>query len=928
MPGTLSRKNSMPFAAFFLLGFIANFALAAPDVSQNSLPAGTRISVPVTFPDAGLASIGVYNAQGEHIRTLTSAKPVPAGAQTLDWDGTTDLGLPAGPGAYHVHGVWFAEPPKIDYVMKVGLSGKPPYRIDNDRGSWGGNLGPPMDICTNGKQLLAIFGCVEDNKTTGIQLMDLDGNITHRFTSFFGWDNRLACTMDDKNAYLAIQANSDKRLFIAKYDLDQPPRGKILCDIPAGDHSKTSGVWKGLWEADVRGLALNKGRLYVPVLLDDKLFVVDSETGKILSTASIQSPRGVTVSNGNIYILSGSNLDQIDENGANVGSPLITGLDDPSGVTADANGNFYISERGATQQVQVFSPDGKLLREIGVKGGRPSTGPYNPAGLLDPRGLCVTPDGKAWVTSTAHDFQEITVWDANGKRTNAFYNCELASGQGRLSPDRTEMLGIINAYGDNAGVTAYKLNFNDGTWSPSWHTALPQENNEAVFLGNTHIFGRLIAAFGGRAPYLGFDDGIVKGTNGKSYLVGGDFSIWLFDPVTKQAKLASLVYTHHAHKLPTGGYEGDYDQGYPNWLTWSDLNGDGKMSLDEVNYRENPPLLDHVGMLSGFELQPDLSILMLAGKRMPGGDLASTKWEVFRLKPSQVLPSGVPVYDWNDLQNVVELQVPDYKGGDGGAKDPLLVNLNEFRTHNGDIYVNVSASPKIALHMTGVDGDGWWASRNWRMSPMKFDMKTGQPAWLKMGHRAAGPARPGEMYYPGCGVAASIDGIDFIADTMSQVWAWTDDDLFLGRMYNDNLARGPMDANGLYVELVGTFAYKINGKTYLLTGDHGVSVHEVDIPKLTPIDGGTVQLTADLAAQAKPWDPDGPPPGKRPTYIARGIFDFFTHPKPTDPPLKDTRTITIDGKLDPAEWDGVPKMNLDLNGTKIGTVQILSLIHI
>ncbi len=51
---------------------------------------------------------------------------------------------------------------------------------------------------------------------------------------------------------------------------------------------------------------------------------------------------------------------------------------------------------------------------------------------------------------------------------------------------------------------------------------------------------------------------------------------------------------------------------------------------------------------------------------------------------------------------------------------------------------------------------------------MKFDMKTGEPAWLKLGNRAPGLAKPGQMYCPGWGLAGSVNGIDYYADTFSQ----------------------------------------------------------------------------------------------------------------------------------------------------------------
>jgi hypothetical protein len=436
---------------------------------------------------------------------------------------------------------------------------------------------------------------------------------------------------------------------------------------------------------------------------------------------------------------------------------------------------------------------------------------------------------------------------------------------------------------------------------------------EDVLVGNNHLFGQPAKAYA-HAPYLGVEKGMVRGTNGKTYLVGGDFSIWLFDPATKRAKLASLVYTHRARKAADGRYEGDYDQGPNNWFSWADLNGDGRMGLDEAVLADKPPLLENVARFSDWELQSDLSIVFLGSEKAAGAALAPGSWNLYCLPPRKVLPSGVPVYDWSDLKKTVTLQIPAWNGGDG-YKNPNRVFLDRLSLENGAAYVSVQESPPQKLRLTGIDGDGWWASRNWRLSPMKFDLKTGAPAWLKLGNRAPGRAQPGQMYYPGWGIGGSVDGIDYVADAMSQVWAWTDDGLYLGPLYHDNAGGAVYDADSIFVELIGSYVYKIGGKTYVLTGDHGVSIHEVRAPKLTPIDAGTVALTPEMAAAAKPWDPDGPPPGKRPVYVARSVFDFDKGAE------KNTRTITVDGRLDPAEWSGVGTMEIDRDGAKVGTVQ-------
>jgi len=897
------------------LGVAANGAVAAP---ESSAP-GVKLAAALSFPGTGFASIGVYNDQGELIRNLLDAAPVEAGRQAISWDGTTNLGLPAAPGAYHIRGVWFSEGPKIKYVMKVGISGDPPYLTNDPASGWGACHGPASAICANSKNLLALFRTEESPRESGIQLMDFEGKIVRRFSGFFPFEDRLACTMDEKNLYVAAAHSSYglKGLVIGKYDIDGPPRGKILCEIPATDHYGTAGHEAGRWLVDVQGLALQDGRLYVPVTLDDKVFVVDAASGKILSTAQVPSPRGVAAFGGRIYALSGRTLVTLNADGAPDNTPpIISGLDDPSGLAVDANGNFYISDGGASQQVKVFSQNGKPLREIGIKGGRPREGLYNPAGMLDPRGLCVAPDGKIWVPEVAEDYEVLGAWNTGGTRVKAFYNMHWSSGQGRLSPDRTELLVGTRAQEINAGVSSYKLDLKAGTWAPYWHLDMPLGtlDQRDVLLGPAPNNPRGLALFDKHDPYLGFDKGMVQGTNGKSYLVGGDFSIYLFDPEAKKARLVSLIYTHHVEKMADGRYQGAYDQGKPNWLTWADVKGDGKMSLDGVRYVENPLLLNGAPRIIDLELQPDLSVMMLAPTRAKG---VADKWAIYRLKPRKVLPTGAPVYDWGDLEKATDLQVPDFNGGDGDpGREVTRVGMGFLRVIGDAAYVRLEPGPKVKQHLTGIDGDGWWASRNWRITPEKFDLKTGRPAWLKLGRRSSGHAKPGEMYYPGFATAGSLHGVDFFPDTLSQVWAWTDDGLYLGPVYNDNCGQTIYDSNSVFVELIGSYVYEIDGKNYILTGDHGVMVHELTLPTLTPIDGGAVSLTAEQAARAKPWDPDGPPPGKRPVYIARSIFNFDKDVQ------KPTRTIAIDGKLDPAEWDGVPAMPLVLDGVNVGSVRV------
>lgn len=921
---------------------------AAPRQSRPGVAAPIRLEI----PGRGFLSLGVYNRQNTLIRSLLAAKPVLAGPLKLSWDATTDLGVPVAPGTYHVRGVWFARPVSVKYIMKVGESGNPPYTLSNGLGGWGGCLGGPEAVCSNGQQVVGIFGCVENPLNTGVQRMDATGKIVGRYYTFFPWDVRLAGALTNRHFYLADTWFAGKRLVIGKYDIDAS-RGKILANIPVGNHYSKVGSWKGTWICDVEGLAVNHGRIYVPVLLDNRLFVVNSHNGKIMDRVDIPSPRGVAVHQGKIFLLSGTRLVQLNQQGAVERTVIASGLEDPIGLAIDHHGNFYITDRsaaqlhqvllmqppadfnlpnrGGSQQVKVFSPQGQLIRTIGVKGGRPRNGPYNPAGLLDPRGICIGPGGKVWVASPAEDYQRLSVWNRRtGVLEKEFFNTRISSGQGKLTPNRRYMLFRHDDYADSPGVTAYRIHLKSGTWYPAWHVgmALADTMQSGVLRGNNHIFGRDANAFGKQSPYLSFSGGMIHATDGKTYLYGGSFSIWLLNRKTDQPKLASLVYMHRVEKPRHGVYQGDYDQGPDNWLTWSDVHGTGKMADDGVRYTIKPPGMAKVARPFSWQLQPDLSILMLCpvNQGMSHGQWRPFRWAIKKLSPRKILPDGVPIYDWADVKTIAWLKVPSYVSGKGAWKGGASTTLGLMNCRGGgyNLWSQPRMAPGVNLMLPGIDGDGWWASRNWRNSPMRFN-DAGIPAWLKLGRRASGLAKPGEMYYPWT-VETDINGFCFVNDCISQTWVWTDHGLYIGHLYHDP-RKQIRDGNSVFVESIGGYTYQIDGQVYNFMGDHGVFVHRVHLPKLTPISGGAIAITPAMAAAAKPWDPDGPPPGKRPVYVARSIWNFvaqrqaaIAHHGSGD---FHTRHIIVNGQLAPAEWGGVKPMLLRLNGHVVARVKAL-----
>jgi hypothetical protein len=170
----------------------------------NTFATGVVIPIDTSAPSTGYVSLALLDTNGVMVRNLVYAQPVSPGPSRFFWDGTTDMGVPVSPGSYRTKAVFFTNPPSLGYVMKVGTSGNPPWRIRNQTGDWGGDLGGPTGICANSNSILMLWSAVENNELSGIQRMDTNGNILKRYISFYPYDGRHVAAMDETNWFLGL----------------------------------------------------------------------------------------------------------------------------------------------------------------------------------------------------------------------------------------------------------------------------------------------------------------------------------------------------------------------------------------------------------------------------------------------------------------------------------------------------------------------------------------------------------------------------------------------------------------------------------------------------------------------------------------------------------------------------------------------------
>jgi len=904
-----------------------------PVAAPVPTPSGIRITVPLVSPGDGYFSAALYDAKGVLVRSLLSAEPVKRGPVTVEWDGTTDLGKAAAPGTYSAQCLFFTSAPSLKYKMFVGKSGNPPYRTPDGKGDWGGNLGSGTSIVATTQGLILGCGCVEDNQITGIQQMDGDGNISLRYDSFYPWDSRMAAASQGQDYYLGILNAGKKQLEIADYTLGQP-RGKILAALPTKPHTQTGDTrWAGRFTAWLDGLAATPDRLYATVSQDDSLFILDRATGNLLKQVTIPSPRGIVASGDHILLVSGDKVLRLTADG-DVDSTLVDDgvLCGPGALAVDAAGDGFVANGPAgaqtspaaaalARQVVMFSPQGKVIRKFGKTGGDADDGRFDSSGFGNISSLCIGPEAAGtgtalWVNDVATGFWRTSRWSLDGTLQRQWFGRRLALNADNINPARpNELIFTSTAFADEPGMTGYAIDLQKNTWAPAWHYSCDWADmykQQDIFHSFPHG-GNPIAGPKGdhRWPVFYYDASHFVTYQGRNYFINqsgnGDGAVFTYDGDHKPVPVA-LVGFHRITKLPDGTYDSSYDQGPNNWLTWADRNLDGVMSQDEITFTQNPPQLANSMRMDSAYLDDHLNIILTRHGSVDGKVISIDS----ELPLKTLLPNGVPVYDWADMKDLANRQAPDLTGGDGTKAITTYDMPAPIITPDGQ-YSLVSPASKAKLNLPGIDGQGWWASRNWRTKIAKWDAN-GQLIWA-VGRRAPGKAERGQMYHPAA-LAGVAGGAVFITDTLGPMWVWDTSGLFIGHVFHDVGEDTPPD-QFVYGETQSThvFTDPVSGEIFSIANDQAAHIHQVILPERTPVKGPSVTLTAKQIADIAPWDPDGSGPTDKPSCVA----EYAAAPPPLDGTVEGNNpwnTRTADNR-------GRQTMDVYLDGQPVGQVHAI-----
>jgi sugar lactone lactonase YvrE len=841
-------------------------------------PVVTSVVVP---PGHKFVTVAVDDANGVRVRNLLDAvevtklggNPDAKEAQVLsvEWNGLDDDGRPALDGTYRIRGCSHAGM-KLVYEYSFLNPGTPPWEHYPNSG-WGGDHGYPHAIAClrnhgNGPWRVAIGGAVGEGGTASF-VIDADHCKCKALNN--GWNGSKALAAAD--GMLWICESGSKYLYRVTYHDSK----QIAFNAASGSTPTIK------FDTDPWGIAVGKKKAAV-LLHDEKqpkkerVVVFDKDSGE----NRVEVPLAVPARrSGLAFAADGTTLLASTDDGmlsipTSEAKPSpkpvqFEGVEKPGPLATDNDGNLFILDRGADYQVKVFTPDGKLLRTVGAKGGQGDRLDFDREAFHGIEAISVDDSGNLWVTEQGETdskpgvgfVRRIAVWDANGKFVKDFVGTTWYAANNTCLHQQDPTLAF--GYG-----MIYKLEPGSKPgYRPLRYVTTPQPADAPFWLW-TGSPGTLF----GSARLFRSD---VSGTMREYLLQANGFPI-LFQANEKHEYRPIIAIGSHEHNK---AFPKVMDEPKALFL-WSDLSGDGKPQPGEFQ------------RLPGSTYKADLG-----WGYPPSRDL---EWYVegIELKPVKFTDAGVPLYD---VESARRLLIPQHYLPVGNH---LVAGLGgTFNSPRDGVYANG--------HHLFTDREGKPTAKyrcnwghvhaSWSSTPGYTPGQTGRSI--------------GELHFAGVIDSKSdIGHVVAIQGNYGQSFVWSEDGLFVTPLFKDSRQNpqgwGAKEVFGadwtdvsMYGECFGGMVCRQDdGKVRYLFGRCACHVVRVEgLESVKRFDAGTVDLK-------------GPTATGKPAPKADAADRVLRVPDVTGrhPPFK------IDG--DPTEWKGIPRHEIKVGDEVVAKVAL------
>ena len=570
-----------------------NFKLPPPDwaarIAKSRQEQKGPVSIAYILPKDARVTIAVDDDKGTRVRNLIAALPRVKGKNTELWDGLDDYGKPVAPGKYSFKGIYH-DPIHTNWVMSFASPGNPSWDTADGRGGFYGDHSAPRAVAAAGE--FVALGCPIGEAGKPLIACDLNGQrIWGQANRNFGQFGIQSLATDGTTLWVGSDAQPPVIYRVQMATGLYSPWNKTVKDPDGHDIKILDLPVTTTIEEDKRpkdpndvtlvatvgpnltAIAYRSGRIAVSLEHDNQIKILDSDTGEIKATYSVNAPKSVIFDlQGDLLAISEGKIIRIKSDG--IMSPFSNETwNDAIGLTIDNAGNVYLSVRGIEQNVKRYSSEGKLIAEIGKRGGRPSHGKYDETAMLNPAQIAIDSKGRLWIAEENFNPKRTSIWDTkSGALIKELVGTTPYAGAGGINPFDPTMAFSTD--------TVFKLDLEKGTSKPVYSISASR-NSEQLFPPSVfsithriiqHSAVTLVYTSDGAWQYVTITAKI--GDDWKSVAALG--LVLNHDELMRNQYAPESIRKKFAHPI-WKGHEGEL-------FTWTDKNGDGLVQLDELKF--------------------------------------------------------------------------------------------------------------------------------------------------------------------------------------------------------------------------------------------------------------------------------------------------------------------------------------------------------
>lgn len=579
---------------------------------------GGPVTLKYEMPFDGFATIVIEDENGKRVRNLVGMAPRSKGTQTDFWDGTDDQGKFAPLGKYRWRGLLHQGIDPV-YEASYGTPGNPPWDNVDNTGAWMSDHCAPNAVAA-GTGLMALAAPGSEGGWALIAT-DMDGKKLWGERKFQGIRD-LAVDGD------YILAGMNDRY----WEKDPPPPTVGRAEFKTGKYAPFEckpnpelivPVATKDEKASLVGMAISGDQLAVALGGLNVIRFFNKKTMEKVGQINISDVQDVAAdAKGVLYAISGKTV--VKKDGDQWKPVISAGLEKPFSLAIGQDGRMFVSEK-ASNQILVFDAAGKAAGAIGVKGGRPVPGKWEPNGMRNPAGIAVDAQGRIWVAEDDMFPKRVSVWTSDP-----------STGSGQAGKLVRDFIGPTTYGGMGAAVDSTNKTrvFGNGC-----EFKLDYDKNQTTVVAslvNDNLVGELLKIDG--REYFMNKKGTLFIRRGDTLVLVASVGVGVGKPDQDVPELVSLGL---------GGVAKFDKQSYVSWV-WSDVNDDGKGQPDEVTIIPGASLGG--GYWGGYWLDEDFNIWAAPGGYGPQ--------EVSRIPLKGWSKGGVPIWDLAAKKNLGTRESP------------------------------------------------------------------------------------------------------------------------------------------------------------------------------------------------------------------------------------------------------------------------------